>query len=57
MVLRGLRPACALAVLAPGPAAGPALAFLQLFLRSPNAALAGGLLLGIFDPADELVAG
>ena len=47
----------ALAVLAPRPAAGPALAFLQLLLGAPNAALSGGLLLGILDPADELVAG
>src|SRR5271165_1648482 len=47
----------ALAVLAARPAAGPALAFLQLFPGPPNAALPGGLLLGILDPADELVAG
>jgi len=54
-----LRPlsACALAVLAPWPAAGPTLAFLELLLRSANAAFPGHLLLGIFDPADELVAG
>ena len=50
-------PAGALAVLAPRPAAGPALAFLQLLLGPPNAALSGGRLLGILDPADELVAG
>jgi len=49
--------ACAVAVLAPRPTAGPALAFLQLFLRSPNAPRSGGLLLGILDPADELVSG
>jgi hypothetical protein len=47
----------ALAVLAPWPAAGPALAFLQLLLGPPNAAFSGHLLLGILDPADELVAG
>ena len=57
MVLRGTLPAGAVAVLAPRPAAGPALAFLQLLLRPPNAALSGGLLLGILGPADELVAG
>jgi hypothetical protein len=57
MVLGGRLPAGAVAVLAPGPAAGPALAFLQLLLRPPNAALSGGLLLGILGPADELVAG
>jgi len=50
-------PAGALAVLAPWPAAGPALALLQLILGPPNAALSRGLLLGILDPADELVAG
>src|SRR6266576_6955682 len=47
----------ALAMLAPWPAAGPTLAFLQLLLGPANAALSGHLLLGIFDPADELVAG
>src|SRR5258708_33979846 len=57
MVLRGALPAGALAVFAPRPAAGPALAFLQLLLGPSNAALSGGLLLGILDPADELVAG
>jgi len=46
----------ALTVLAPRPAAGPALAFLQLLLRPANAARSGHLLLGILDPADELVA-
>src|SRR4051794_38005624 len=46
-----------LAMLAPRPAAGPALTFLQLFLRSPNAALPCRLPLGVLDPADELVAG
>ena len=49
--------ACAVAVLAPRPAAGPALAFLQLLLGPSNAARPGGLLLGGLDPADELVAG
>ena len=39
------------------PATGPALAFLQLLLCPPNAALSGSPLLGILDPADELVAG
>jgi hypothetical protein len=57
MVLREPLPAGAVAVLAPRPAAGPALALLQLLLGPPNAALSGGLLLGILDPADELVAG
>jgi len=47
----------ALAVLAPWPAAGPTLAFLQLLLGPANAAFSGHLLLGILDPADELVAG
>src|SRR5207249_10243944 len=50
-------PAGALAVLAPRPAAGPALAFLQFLLGPPDAALSGSRLLGILDPADELVAG
>src|ERR1700680_180546 len=57
MVLGGPLPTGAVAVLAPWPAAGPALAFLQLLLRPPNAALSGPVLLGILDPADELVAG
>jgi hypothetical protein len=50
-------PAGALAVLAPWPAARPALAFLKLLLGPANAALSGHLLLGILNPADELVAG
>ncbi len=50
-------PTVALAVLAPGPAAGTALAFLELLLGAPNAPLSGGFLLGVLDPADELVAG
>ncbi len=47
----------AIAVRAPWPAAGPTLAFLQLLLCPANAAFSGHLLLGILDPADELVAG
>ena len=39
------------------PAARPALTLLQLLLGTANAALSSLLLLGIFDPADELVAG
>ena len=50
-------PAGALAVRATWPTAGPALAFLQLLLGPSNSALSGHLLLGILDPADELVAG
>src|SRR3712207_2232857 len=48
--------AVALAVLAAGPAAGPAHAVLELLARPLDAALAGLLLLGVLDPADELVA-
>jgi GntR family transcriptional repressor for pyruvate dehydrogenase complex len=44
-------------VLAPRPAARPTLAFLKLLLGPANAALPGHRLLGILDPADELVAG
>ena len=47
----------ALAVLAARPATGPALAFLQLFMGPADAAFSGRRLLGIVDPADELVAG
>jgi|SRR5580658_5274371 hypothetical protein len=47
----------AFAVIAPRPTAGPTLAFLELLLGSANAAFSGHLLLGILDPADELVAG
>ena len=47
----------ALAVLAPWPTAGPTLTFLQLLLGPTNAAFSGHLLLGILDPADELVTG
>jgi hypothetical protein len=46
-----------LAVAAPWPAAWAALTFLKLLLSPTNAALSGLLLLGILDPADELVAG
>jgi hypothetical protein len=55
--VRPLLPAGALAVRAPWPAAGPTLAILELLLRPANAAFASHLLLGILDPADELVAG
>jgi hypothetical protein len=44
-------------VLASWPAARPTLAFLQFFLGPTDAAFAGLLLLGILDPADELIAG
>src|SRR6266550_3048042 len=54
---RRLLSAGALAVPAPWPAAGPTLAFLQLLPGPANAAFSGHLLLGILDPADELVAG
>src|SRR5258708_29385585 len=47
----------ALAVPAPWPAAGSTLAFLELLLGPANAAFSGHLLLGILDPADELVSG
>jgi len=47
----------ALAVLAARPAAGPTLAFLQLLVGPANATLSGHFLLGILDPADELVTG
>jgi hypothetical protein len=46
----------AFAVAAPRPAARPTLALLKLLLGSANAALSGRRLLGILDPADELVA-
>src|SRR5712672_1053066 len=49
-------PASALTVLATWPATWTALAFFQLLLRPANAALSGHLLLGILDPADELIA-
>src|SRR3954447_15641171 len=47
----------ALAVLAPRPAAGPALPFLELLLGPADAALSRLLLLRVLDPADELVTG
>ena len=43
-------------MLAPWPAAGTAKALLELLAGPPDTALARGLLLGILDPADELVA-
>src|SRR6188472_778150 len=46
----------AVAVFAPRPAAGPALAVLELLLGPADATFSGPLLLGILDPADELVA-
>src|SRR5947209_4400851 len=49
-------PGFAVAMLAPGPAAGPPPAFAQLFLCPPDAPLARGLVLGVLDPTDELVA-
>lgn len=52
----GLLPG-AFAVFAAGPAARPALAFLELLAGPTDAALPRLLLLGVFDPADELVAG
>jgi hypothetical protein len=52
-----LLPAVALAVLATGPATGPTHAFLKLFTSAADAAFSGALLLRVFDPADELVAG
>ena len=50
-------PPVPLPVLAAGPAAGAAHAFVQLFAGAADAAFAGGLLFGVLDPADELVAG
>jgi hypothetical protein len=47
----------ALAVCAPRPAAGSTLSLLEFLLGPANAALSGHLLLGILDPADELVPG
>ena len=46
----------ALTMLAAWPAARAALTFLELLLGSPNATLPGGDLLGVFNPADELIA-
>ena len=45
-----------LPVLAPWPAAGPTLTFLQLLHGPADAAFSGHGLLGIFHPADELIA-
>jgi hypothetical protein len=53
---RASRSAGALAMLAAGPAARPALTLLELLLRSTDAPGSGRVLLGILDPADELVA-
>jgi hypothetical protein len=47
----------ALAVLAPWTAAGSTLAVLQRLLGPANTPFSRPLLLGILDPADELVAG
>ncbi len=47
----------AFAVLATRPAAGSTHTLFQLFLGAADATLARLLLLGVFDPADELVAG
>lgn len=52
----GCSPTGSLAVLATGPAAGPALAFFQLLPGPVNAALSRHRLLRVLDPADELVA-
>src|SRR6476659_7897509 len=49
-------PAVAFAVLAARPTARPAHALLELLLGTADAALSRLLLLGVFDPADELVA-
>ena len=57
MARHRLRLAVALAVRASRPAARPAKAILQLLLSPANTAFSGHLLLGILDPADELVAG
>jgi hypothetical protein len=42
---------------APRPAAGPTLALLKLLPGTANTAFSGLVLLGVLDPADELVAG
>jgi hypothetical protein len=47
----------ALTVTASWPAAGPTLALLQFLLGAADPAFARLLLLGIFDPANELIAG
>jgi hypothetical protein len=43
-------------MLASRPAAGSPLAFFEFLLGPANATLSGWLLLGVFDPTDELVA-
>jgi len=43
-------------MLASWPAAGSPLSLLELLLSSADASFSGGVALGIFDPADELVA-
>ncbi len=48
--------AVALAVGATRPAAGSALTFVEFLDRAPDTAYAGLVLLGVLDPADELVA-
>jgi hypothetical protein len=47
----------AITVPTPWPAAGPALAFLQLLLGPADTAYAGRVPLGILDPTDELITG
>jgi len=49
--------ASVLAVFAAWPATGSTLSFFQLLLSPANAAVSGRCLLGILDPADELVTG
>src|ERR1700684_4387882 len=58
--IRPRSPSCsisarALAMLAPWPATRPPLTFLQLLLRPAYAAFSGHLLLGVLNPANELV--
>ena len=48
--------ASTLAVLAPRPAARPALTLLEFLLGPADAALSGHILFGVVDPTDELVA-
>lgn len=49
--------AVSLPVLAARPAAWSAFAFLEFLVGAPDATRPGDLLLGVFDPADELVSG
>jgi len=56
LVRAGASPTRAFAVLAPGPAAGPALAFYQLLLGPADAARSRRPLFRILDPTDELIA-